>query len=181
MLLVNVAQIPPEGMDLDTEIHPGEVHLDGEESFVLQGGSLRGRVERGDENTVHLRGRLVTRLGLECGRCLEGFTLGVDQELDLFYLPHREDQGDEEEDEVELSDREMVVAYYRNDRLDLGEIVREQVFLALPLKRVCREECLGLCPACGTNRNASRCTCAPVEAADPRLAALRKLLERGSS
>ena len=47
----------------------------------------------------------------------------------------------------------MVVAYYDGDRLDLGEMVREQFFLAVPLRRLCREDCRGLCPTCGANRN----------------------------
>ncbi len=47
------------------------------------------------------------------------------------------------------TDRDMVVAYYKGDRLDLGEVVREQCFLSLPLKRLCREDCRGRCPTCG--------------------------------
>ena len=177
MLVLNVSQIPLEGMELDSPLEPGEVHLEGERSFALQpGGSLRCRVDRGDDKTVHVRGRLAARLGLECGRCLEPFPLAVEQELDLFYLPHREDA--EEEDEVELADREMVVTYYAGDRLDLGEMIREQLLLSVPMKRLCREACLGLCPQCGINRNSAACSCVPD--ADPPLAGLAKLLN-GSS
>jgi uncharacterized protein len=48
----------------------------------------------------------------------------------------------------------MVVAYYRR-RLDLAEVVREQIVLAVPLRRLCREDCRGLCPSCGTNQLAA--------------------------
>jgi uncharacterized protein len=177
MLVLNVSQIPLEGMEVDSPLEAGEVHLEGERSFALQpGGSLRCRVDRGDDKTVHVRGHLAARLGLECGRCLEPFPLAVEQELDLFYLPHREDA--EEEDEVELADREMVVTYYAGDRLDLGEMIREQLLLSVPMKRLCREACQGLCPQCGTNRNSAPCSCVPD--ADPRLAVLARLL-KGSS
>lgn len=177
MLVLNVSQIPLEGMEVDSPLEAGEVHLEGEGSFALQpGGSLRCRVDRGDDKTVHVRGHLAARLGLECGRCLEPFPLAVEQELDLFYLPHGEDA--EEEDEVELADREMVVTYYAGDRLDLGEMIREQLLLSVPMKRLCREACQGLCPQCGTNRNNAACSCVPD--ADPRLAVLAKLL-KGSS
>ena len=64
---------------------------------------------------------------------------------------------------------------------DLGEMVREQVLLALPLRRLCREECRGLCPSCGVNRNADSCDCHPAETVDERLAVLRKLFDKGSS
>jgi uncharacterized protein len=180
MLLIEASQIPPEGMDLFAPLDPGEVHVEGEESFALEsGGTLRCTLERGDERTVHVRGALQARLRLECGRCLEPFQFPLAQELDLFYLPHKADQEEEEEDEVELKDHDMVVAYYRDERLDLGEMLREQLILNLPMKRLCREDCLGLCPTCGANRNSAPCACPPEP--DPRLAVLGKLLGGSST
>jgi uncharacterized protein len=180
MLVIEVSQIPPEGMDLHVPLDPGQVHVEGEESFALEsGGTLRCNLERGDDRTVHVRGAVQARLRLECGRCLEPFQLPVSQDLDLFYLPHKADQDEEEEDEVELKDHEMVVAYYRDERLDLGEMLREQFILGLPMKRLCREDCRGLCPTCGANRNTAPCACPPET--DPRLSVLGKLLDGSSS
>lgn len=175
MLRLDVTQIPPEGLDISRVLEPGDVHFrDGEEEWSLEsGGTLSCHVELRDEDTVHVSGRLAARLGLACGRCLDGFGLDVAQKLELFFLPHREDQ--EEEDEVELSERDMVVAYYRDRSIDLGEIVREQLFLAIPMKRLCREACAGLCPSCGANRNHQRCDCPPLETDTP-FASLRGLL-----
>lgn len=183
MLLIEVSSIPPEGLDIRETLAAGEIHLEGAEGFSLEtGGVLDCRVEKGDDETVHVRGRVAARLSLECGRCLEPFALPIDQDLDLFCLPHRADQEREEEDEVELADHDVVVAYYDHNRLDLGEMVREQFFLALPMRRLCREDCLGLCPSCGANRNAVRCACPPAaEQADSRLAPLRALLDKGPS
>lgn len=180
MLVIEISQIPPEGLEFDEALDPTSVHVEGEGSFTLAlGGTLRGHLERVDGNSVHVRGRLSAPLRLECGRCLEPFAVGLDQDLDLFYLPHRPDDDREEEDEVELTDRDMVVAYYKGDRLDLGEVVREQCFLSLPLKPLCREDCRGRCPSCGRNRNAESCGCpAPEEAGDARLAGLKKLFDR---
>ena len=161
MLVINVSKIPPEGQQVDSALDPGEVHLEGEDSFILKGGHLRALVERGDDETVHVRGRLEAELGLSCGRCLDGFSLALDQELDLFYLAHRAGQ-EEAEEEVELSDRDVVVAYYEGDRLDLGDVIREQLFLAAPLSRLCREDCRGICPTCGALRNQAACACPPV-------------------
>ncbi|PYQ15132.1 MAG: hypothetical protein DMF80_10345 [Acidobacteria bacterium] len=177
MLVINVSRIPPEGLGVEESLEPGEVHLEGEESFTLApGGRLESRLERAEDDSVHVRGTLSARLRLQCGRCLESFELPVEQDLDLFYLRRRHDDQDGEEDEVELSDRDMVVAYYDGDRLDLGEMVREQFFLTVPLKRLCREECRGLCPACGANRNQVRCACPPEPAASP-FGSLRSLFE----
>lgn len=178
MLLIDISQIPPDGLEVQEDLVPGNVHVEGEESFVLKGGSLRCRVERGDDRTVHVRGHLAASLGLECGRCLTNFAFPIDQELDLFYLPHRDAEDEEEEDDVQLTDRDMVVAYYEGERLDLGAMLREQFFLSIPLKRLCREDCRGLCPTCGANRNDTACACPPLP--DPRLAPLAKLFEKGS-
>jgi uncharacterized protein len=101
----------------------------------------------------------------------------VDQDLDLFYLRRSSGEAGEEADEVELADRDMVIAYYDGDVLDLGEMIREQFFLAVPLKRLCREDCAGICPTCGGNRNLTRCECPPPEAAASPFGSLRKLFE----
>ena len=62
-----------------------------------------------------------------------------------------------------------------NMRLDLDELVEEDVNLALPGKYLCNEECKGLCPQCGVNLNETQCDCkAPI---DPRMAALLQLLD----
>ena len=177
MLLIHVSKIPPEGLSIDTPLDPGEVHLEGEDSFTLKGGTLRCHVERGDEDTIHVRGRLQAEVALSCGRCLEGFALSIEQELDLFYLPHEKGQEQEEEDEVELSDRDVVVAYYSGDRLDLGDVIREQLYLTVPLARVCREDCRGLCPHCGVNRNQQQCACLNEEPSLSPFASLRRKLD----
>ena len=103
--------------------------------------------------------------------------MDVAQKLDLFYLPRLASRPEDEEEEVELDDHEVVVGYYDDERLDLGEVVREQLLLSLPMKRVCREECQGICPTCGRNRNTASCACAaPEEPVDSRLEPLRKLV-----
>jgi uncharacterized protein len=160
MLVIDVPRIPPEGMDVDAPLDAGQIHVQGEESFALEaGGHVACRVEKGDDETVHVKGRVTASLGLECGRCLEPFSFPVDHTLDLFYLPHQ--PGDDAEDEEEITERDLVVAYYKEGLLDLGDMVREQLFLTLPMKRLCREDCLGICPTCGTNRNVTPCSCAP--------------------
>jgi uncharacterized protein len=57
-----------------------------------------------------------------------------------------------------------------DDELDLGPMVREALVLELPLAPLCRPDCLGLCPVCGTDRNREPCSC--VAPPDPRWAIL---------
>ncbi len=121
---------------------------------------------------VRLVGRVATVLELQCGRCLEPFTLAVDAPFDLLYLPHRQNTGD---GELEIEEDDLNTAYYRDDVIDLGQLMREQFTLALPMKPLCREACRGLCPQCGTNLNESTCECVNAWV-DPRLEALRSLV-----
>jgi uncharacterized protein len=180
MLLIDIPRIPPEGLDLDEALDPAALHLDGEPELALRpGGRLQAHVEVVDQTTLHVRGRVEGTLGVDCARCLDRYAVPLGQELDLFYLPAAAGQADAQEEEVELSDRDVIVGYYDGDRLDLGEVIREQVLLGLPLKPLCREDCRGLCPSCGKNRNTSPCGCTPEEeAGDARLEPLRKLFDK---
>jgi uncharacterized protein len=126
-----------------------------------------------DGDAYRAVGRVQTRLQLECGRCLESFEIPVDSPFELRYVPHAENAG-EEEREVEEDD--LTTAFYKDDALDLGELMHEQFVLALPMKPLCAERCRGLCPHCGTNLNKSSCDCAPTWE-DPRLATLKGLLD----
>ena len=178
MLLIETPRIPPEGLDLEEVLTPEAVHIQGDSQLTLEEGRLRCHLELVDGTTVHVTGQLGGALSVECARCLEPYAIPVDQTLDLFYLPRLPNRPEEEEEEVELSDHEVVVGYYENERVDLGEMVREQLFLTLPLKTLCRPDCRGLCPTCGANKNTAPCACpAPEETPDPRLEPLRKLVD----
>ena len=118
-----------------------------------------------------LAGRVQTTLELPCSRCLEAFPWPVDAMFDLRYQPHAANTG---EGEVEVEEDDLTTAFYENDILDLGQLMREQFYLGLPMKPLCRPECKGLCTTCGTNLNHGACGCT-IAWEDPRLAVLKKL------
>ena len=124
-----------------------------------------------DKQQFRLVGRVETTLELPCSRCLEPFTLPVDQTFDLHYQPHAQNTGDGER---EIEEDDLTTAFYENDEIDLGQLMREQFYLALPMKPLCTGDCKGLCPVCGTNLNRGTCDCKR-EWEDPRMAALREL------
>jgi uncharacterized protein len=64
-----------------------------------------------------------------------------------------------DEAELELLEEDMEVEFIHGETVDLDAIIREQVYLALPMKNVCREDCAGLCPVCGANLNEGPCSC----------------------
>ena len=128
-------------------------------------------VDRQETGRYRVAGRLTGEIELACSRCLEPFRMPVAADFDLRYVPHVENTGD---DEKEVEEDDLSTAFYENDAIDLGHLIMEQLQLALPMKPLCREDCKGLCPACGTNWNAGTCDC-NVKWEDPRLAALKAM------
>ncbi len=128
---------------------------------------------RKDGSKVRMVGRLVATLELGCCRCLEAFRLVVSVAVDVLYLPASDNTGDAD---VQIEESDLGTAYYRDDQIDVGHMMREQLQLALPMKPLCRDDCKGLCAVCGGDRNTAACEC--VERwVDPRLAVLKGLLK----
>jgi uncharacterized protein len=132
---------------------------------------------RKDKDKIHLNGRLQTVIELACSRCLEGFAIPIDTPFDLRFLPAAEAPGADAEHEIEEDD--LGTSYYRDGVIDLADLVREQLYLALPMKPLCQELCRGLCPQCGTNLNSGACSCVH-EWEDPRLAPLKALARKNN-
>lgn len=173
------------GMLLDLSRFRGGEHqvrrTDPPSAFALEGEDFRVvspvvfEVDvRKDAEKVRLVGRVATTLEMSCSRCLEAFEIPVDSTFDLLFLPEAAETASGER---EMDEDDVGVAYYRDESIDLGEVMREQFFLALPMKPLCRETCLGLCPTCGLNWNQGSCTCQPAWV-DPRMAPLAKLTNR---
>jgi uncharacterized protein len=126
---------------------------------------------RKDRMQFRLVGRVQTTVELACSRCLEDYALPVDEAFDVLYLPHTP-AGAGEERAVE--DDDLSTAFYEDNVIDLGQLMQEQCYLAVPMKPLCKEDCRGLCPECGTNFNTASCECR-TSWADPRLAVLEQL------
>ena len=125
-----------------------------------------------DDLARRLFGQVATTVRRDCCRCLKPFDVPMEMDVDLRYLPQVVNMG---ESEYEISEDDLATAFYRDDQIDLGDMAREQLQLASPMKPLCREDCLGLCHVCGVDRNAVACGC-DTAWHDPRLEGLRKLL-----
>lgn len=151
---------------------PGDVAQEGDAYRIVEPVELDLRIQK-DKEKFRLVGTVRTELELPCGRCLEPYRLPVDAAFDLRFLPASQMAA---EDEREVQEDDVDTSYYRDDTIELNELLREQFYLALPMKPLCRDDCKGLCPQCGTNWNTGTCTCA-TEWEDPRLAALKGLVK----
>src|SRR5687768_9843077 len=123
---------------------------------------------------VLVRGRLAATVPQTCGRCAEVFPARVAPEVDVRLAP-RPATGDS----VELGADDLDLDFYVNDQLDLGRVVETETTLALPMRALCRDDCRGLCPVCGANRNFAPCAC-PARPPDPQLAVLKNVATRQS-
>jgi uncharacterized protein len=123
---------------------------------------------------VDVEAALQATVRLECSRCLEPFDLPLRCEFSLVVVSAAAEFGTGER---RLVLEDAALFYAERGRVDLREMAREQIYLNLPLKPVCRADCAGLCPTCGANRNRLECPCRPADI-DPRLAPLFELEKR---
>ena len=130
--------------------------------------AVRLHVSRDGEDVVVV-GDLRASVPLVCGRCLEEFRVDVRPRVDVRFVPRPP-----LDDDVELGADDLDLDFYDNDELNLASLVETETTLALPMKPLCRADCRGLCPTCGTNRNVADCACS-ARPADPRLAVLKDL------
>jgi len=111
-------------------------------------------------------------LHLICARCLEPFETPVDISFEEEFQPSIDiDSGMP----VTAPRNDAAFEISANHTIDLTEALRQNLLLSIELVPVCSEDCAGLCPTCGVNRNMERCACPPVEAASP-FAVLQELL-----
>ena len=111
-----------------------------------------------------LQARVSARVNRMCSRCLKEFTADSSAEVVEKYYPSGS-PGVENDAYV-----------YEADIVDITEPLRESLLLAEPLRVLCKEDCLGICPVCGADRNVHPCSCDTVTV-DPRLAALKQFIK----
>jgi len=177
-MFISLAELHAQVVKFDERVAPGVIDYGTE---LRQGSYLEttGQAEvlpehRGAKQIIEdirVRGHLAATVELICARCLEPVSRAVERDFDLVYRPLGVDRG---RDEVAITAADTEIGYYDGDGLLLEDVLREQVLLAVPLKAVCRDECRGLCPHCGKNRNVESCDCSET-LSDPRWNALRDL------
>ncbi len=171
-MFLSVREMELRKLRFKTAYPPGEIEFFDDQLRQVDPLEVSGEAELlGATREIRVRGRMKVQMQAECDRCLGAARFLIDSGFDLFYRP--ESIGVRSE-EVELEAGETEIGYYAGDGLELKDILREQVLLALPMQRICREDCKGICPVCGKDRNGGDCGCV-VRPADDRWAALKDL------
>lgn len=163
-------KIGAEPLQWQETVEVTAAELERTELLELGGISWSGRVWL-DRPGYRLEASLAYEQTVLCDRCLSPIVQTVENDIALLVLPNAPQPT---EDEIELSSDELEVLYLEGEEIDGRRILIEQLQLNVPMRAVCKDDCQGLCPQCGVNRNLEECSC-KTEIADPRWEALRSL------
>lgn len=169
-LNVQLTGIPEEGLDLADEVQPDEIGLLPEEVQVNGPLSLSAHLTNVGDH-VYVEGVIDGAFVRECVRCLKQYEAYAEVPFTAAYQisdstartrgrstkDHR--QASDEERDPEISDQEDEIYACAGDRVELAEMLREHIILSTPMQPLCHEECRGLCPVCGQDRNEHPCHC----------------------
>ena len=171
-MFLNIKEMELRRVRFDEFFEPGEIDFSDtglrQATAIHTEGSAKVLEHSGGE--VRVQGRFSGTMEADCDRCLAVTSLPLEASFDLFYRP----PPDREADEVKIDEGEAEIGFYEGLGFELADVIKEQVLLALPMQRTCREDCKGICPVCGANRNEVACDCR-VKPADDRWSALKNL------
>ncbi len=173
MLSFDLRALEARAAVVDGVLEPTDPIWDADDPRPAEPLHVTGRLSTAGAGHVYFRGRIEGVAAGECRRCLTDVTTPVALESHLVFVAADAEGADEESDAYGFDPDAL--------ELDLRPALREEWLLHAPAFPLCREDCQGLCPTCGTDRNLpagdpSACHCAP--AADPRWAALRDAAAR---
>jgi uncharacterized protein len=185
-----------EPVDLSHRFEIPSGRLERPEVLSLSPVSFDGRLERADLGFV-LAGHLAFSGVVACARCLAPVSFARREEVSWTFMPRHEKpaekpkaekpkasrvarpakaaEKDGDEDGDELTAEDLDVLYYDDFVVPFDPLIEEQLQLELPMKALCRDDCRGLCPQCGADRNEAPCDCAPPM--DERWKSLKTILE----
>jgi len=172
-MAIKISDIPPQGIVIDIE----------DKLDLVENGQAPAHYKatvtvRPEPNGIfHIAGKVDAETELECSRCLRRFPFTIkDADLDFDLLPERALATAAEH---ELGRSELDTEFYRGDEIEPQDFIREQILLALPMVPVHRQDCRGLCPVCGVDRNEKECGCqsdVPASEESP-FAVLKKIIK----
>lgn len=163
-------QIPSGKLDLGLEItQKAPIHTQGRAELVEEHHGGKTYVK-----DIRVVGDFSAEVELHCARCLELVPMKLSGDFDLLYRPMSTIKA---ADEVSISDADTEIGYYQGDGLMLEDVIKEQLLLSAPLRALCQEDCKGLCPHCGVNKNTTECGCTE-KRTDPRWNALAEMKDK---
>ncbi len=179
-MVITPAQLVDEPLQLDESIpegvidyapdirQTGPLHVTGQAELIVEHRGPKDFVE-----DIRLKANATGNFIQLCARCLDPVEQPLSTGFDLIFRP---ESADAIAGEHAITEDETEIGYYGSSGLLLEDAVREQVLLTLPGRSICKQDCKGLCPHCGINRNLASCGCVEKpddeKPVDPRMAVL---------
>ncbi len=152
-----------EKIDITGNICPSKYGYD--QLKILMPVRLIGKIEN-NHKIISIEGQVYVEISAVCDRCGQDFSLSMALDFAESYSNRAEAIVQDEEDRLHP---------FEGNIIDLAGEILHQIYLEMPMKLLCRDDCKGLCAGCGANLNNEICTCSGDEI-DPRLEKLKLLL-----
>lgn len=153
-MLINLKELPQGEKIIHTSLNKGEIGISGhEKDFELIGDVNTHIIFRKSRTTVNINITVIYTLKLQCSRCLDLFEKKY-KETESFVFREGEEKIKKEKS---LSEEDIYTYFYATEEIDLSPLIRDIIILSVPMKPLCKPQCKGLCPVCGTNWNVNRC------------------------
>jgi len=168
-MIIDVDRLPQDGLQICKDFEVLSAEIIEEDAVFLSPLYVELSIKKSGDN-VFIKGQITTNISFVCSRCLAPYEFPVDSAFDIVCIPEELDVVKEQLEEEDLGQ-----LFYHHRKIDLREIVMEQLNLTFPLKPICSEDCHGICPVCGKRIQDGQCSCVSNDS-DPRLEKLKKFL-----
>jgi uncharacterized protein len=169
-MIIDLTAIADRQKSFDFLLPREEINLEDEAVKLNDAVRIEGELTKGIVET-NVKGKISADIELDCSRCLQPIHSKPEIHFEVnFVTPENYTQ----EREAKLNLEDLEVSIFDGDKIDLSEIAREQILLAIPVQIFCQADCKGLCGKCGASLNLIDCNCEEKEV-DPRWQGLRDL------
>lgn len=169
-MIIDIDRLPVDGLEISRDFEFFNSELVEEEAVFLEPVHTEIVIRRVGEE-IFLKGKISTSMSFICCRCLSPFEIYIGSGFDLAYLPEELEEAKEQ-----LETEDLYKNFYYNQRVDIRNIILEQLNLTFPTRPLCSEDCPGLCPVCGKNIRDEGCSC-DLNKNDPRFKKLKIFLK----
>ena len=174
-MIFDVGDIPNDGLEFDLRKERNYFDINQSDCFLSNDVIIHGTL-RMVEWDGYFDGTVKTELTLNCSRCLEAYKFKVNSKVSAHYVPLQSVESEKVEHELLEGDIDLEV--YQDKRINLQQAVHDQIVLSAPIMTLCSEDCKGICPTCGVNKNTDDCQCGEEHETDPRLAILKSIKDK---
>lgn len=141
MIKFSVSRVEKEPILLEGSEAPSFWALPEDDPYTAEEPVYYELTVRSAAGSILVSGKVRGSVSATCGRCLAPLTMEIaNEEIELFYAKN------------EITDEE----------LDITDDIRDELLIELPMNPLCSDNCQGLCPVCGINRNKKSCKCTPM-------------------